>query len=316
MRGLTRSFRSAIRALVLVAAIQLTAAAVEIDPLLPQETPAYPADLLGSLRTAAAAVPGALPIELRYITIAESHRPRRAVLENGTDEVYVQARAAFQIVYAGATLMVDAGMDEEVHRGFSMGTPEPYFSERNAALQAALKAASFVVITHEHGDHVAGVVRSNDREAIAAHTLLTKAQVETLTLAPQSPEIRLTPEEAADYLVIDYALYYPVAPGVVLLKSPGHTPGHQMVYLRLANGREYLLSGDVTWAIDGIMSQTQRPSGTSERIREDRAALAQQIDWLASIAAGGEVIVVPSHDTEHFAALERRGLIIQGLRSE
>jgi len=316
MLGLRRLLRSGCKVLALVVVAQLTAVAIEIDPILPQETPAYPLNLLESLRAAAVAVPGALPRELRYITVAESHRPQRAVLENGPDTVYVQARAAFQVVYADATLMVDAGMDETVHRGFSMGTPEPYFPERNAAVQAALKAASLVVITHEHGDHIAGVVRSPDRAAIAAHTLLTKAQVETLTLAPQSPEIRLTPAEAADYLVIDYALYYPVAPGVVLLKSPGHTPGHQMVYLRLADGTEYLLSGDVTWAIDGVTSLRQRPPGTSERIREDRAALAQQIEWLASIAAAGEVVVVPSHDAVYFAELERRGLITQGLRGD
>lgn len=305
--------RTTLALLVAMVGLCHVATAAEVDPLLPQAAQPYTDGLLGRLRNAATVVPGALPSELRYVTVAESRRPRSAVLERGSDETYVQARTAFQLVYDGTTVMIDSGMDEQVHRGFSMGAPEPYFPERNAAVQAALKAASLVIVTHEHGDHVAGVVRSADRRQIAAHTVLTKAQVETLVLAPQSPEIRLTPEQAAEYLVIDYALYQPIAPGVVLLKSPGHTPGHQMVYVRLGSGTEYLLSGDVTWALDGIVNLTQRPIGTSNRIREDRDALALQIRWLKTVVNAGEVIVIPSHDAVLLAELERRGLIRQGL---
>jgi glyoxylase-like metal-dependent hydrolase (beta-lactamase superfamily II) len=294
----------------------VVAIAVEVDPLLPQATPAYPSGLLERLRTAATAVPGELPTALRYVTVAESRRPERLVLAGGSDEVYVQARTAFQLEYPQATIMIDSGMDEDVHRGFSTGTPEPYWPERNAAVQQALLAASLVVLTHEHGDHIAGVVRSPNRVAIAAHTVLTKDQLETLVLAPQSTEIRLLPEQAADYLVIDYALIYPAAPGVVLLKSPGHTPGHQMVYLRLQSGRELLLSGDVSWAMDGILEQRQRPEGTSDRIREDRAALALQLEWLRSVVDDGSVIVIPSHDADYLAELERRGVITQGLLTD
>jgi glyoxylase-like metal-dependent hydrolase (beta-lactamase superfamily II) len=299
-----------------MAVLVSVAAAVELDTLLPRATPAYPDDLLERLRSAASIVPGAPPAELRYVTVAESRRPRRAVLDGGADETYVQARTAFQLVFDNATVMIDAGMDEQVHNGFSMGAPEPYWPERNAAVQEALVAASLVVVTHEHGDHVAGVVRSPNRGAIAAHTLLTKAQVETLVLAPQSIEIRLTPEQAADYLVIDYELVHPIAPGVVLLKAPGHTPGHQMVFVRLESGREVLLSGDVSWAMDGVTQRTQRPTATSDRIREDRYALELQLGWLKSIADGGEVVVVPSHDSIYLAELERRGLIRQGLADD
>jgi glyoxylase-like metal-dependent hydrolase (beta-lactamase superfamily II) len=310
---LTNKRRYAITTLVAAVAFVSVAMSVEIDPLLPQATPAYPDGLLERLRRAAMVVPGALPKDLRYITVAESHRPRRVVLDGGSDETYVQARTAFQLVYEDATVMIDAGMDEQVHRGFAVGTPEPFFPERNAAVQDALVAASLVIVTHEHGDHVAGVVRSARREAIAPHTVLTKAQVDTLILAPQSVEIRLTPEQAADYLVIDYALLYPIAPGVVLLKAPGHTPGHQMVFVRMESGREVLLSGDVTWAMDGITQLTQRPAGTSDRIREDRDALSLQISWLKSVVDGSEVLVIPSHDSVYLADLERRGLIRQGL---
>lgn len=313
---LTNRCRYALAPLAVMAMLVSVATAVELDTLLPTATPAYPEDLLARLRSAAAVVPGALPAELRYVTVAESRRPRRAVLDGGSDETYVQARTAFQLVFDNATVMIDAGMDEQVHNGFSMGTPEPYWPERNSAVQEALVSASLVVVTHEHGDHVAGVVRSPNRAAIAAHTVLTKAQVETLVLAPQSVEIRLSPEQAADYLVIDYTLVHPIAPGVVLLKAPGHTPGHQMVFVRMDSGHEVLLSGDVTWAMDGITQRTQRPTATSDRIREDRDALGFQIGWLKSIVDDGEVVVIPSHDSVYLAELERRGVIRQGLAGD
>jgi glyoxylase-like metal-dependent hydrolase (beta-lactamase superfamily II) len=33
------------------------------------------------------------------------------------------------------------------------------------------------------------------------------------------------------------------APGVVLIKAAGHTPGSQMVHVRLASGKEVMLVG-------------------------------------------------------------------------
>lgn len=289
------------------------AAAAEVDPLLPTETPAYPADLIARLRAAADDVPGAAPNEVRYLKVAETHRPQSAVLEDGSDAPVVLARTAFQLVYPQGTVMIDAGMDLQVHRFFGQGREEPYWAERNDAVQQALREASLVVLTHEHGDHIAGVLRSPWREEIAAHTMLTKAQVETLVLAPQMPELALTPEDARRYLVVDYALLKPAAPGVVLLKSPGHTPGHQMVYVRLESGREYLMIGDVSWSFAGITQARQRPPGQSDRIREDRAALGRQLSWLQALAANDQLVIVPSHDQEHLAALEAGQLLTSGL---
>lgn len=316
MRRIKTMELSVLAFLITLAAWLPSATAAETDPLVPQAAQPYGDGLLRQLRRAVTAVPGPLPSELRYITVAESHRPRRVVLDGGSDDPYVQARTAFQLVYDDSTLMIDSGMDEQVHRTFGMGAVEPYWPERNAAVQEALQAASLIVITHEHGDHVAGVVRSPYRRAIAGHTILTKAQAETLVLAPQSPLIRLTPAEAAEYLVIDYARFHPVAPGVVLVKAPGHTPGHQMVFARLESGTEYLLSADVTWALDGIAGLTQRPQATSDRIREDRDALRFQIRWLNVVQNASDVVVVPSHDSVYLEDLEQRGLITEGLVSD
>ena len=282
-------------------------ATIVAAPLHGQES-AYPDDLLERVRQAADDLPGAPPESINFIKFAESHRTYAAVIDGGTDEPFVSARTAFQVVYPGGSVMIDAGMDEEVHRFYGFGRVEPYWQDRNDRVQAALSAANLVVVTHEHGDHVAGVLRSPDRESIAARTILTEAQVRTLTTAPQLPEIGITEQQARDYLVVDYRLYLPVAPGVVLIKAPGHTPGHQMIYVRLAQGTEFVFIGDVGWLIDNVTELKLRPPETIARIGEDPEALMSQLVWLKSLADRG-VVLVPSHDDRLLSRYAEEGLL-------
>ena len=282
-------------------------AAVLAAPLYGQES-AYPDNFLDRVRQAADDIPGAPPESINFIKFAESHRTYAAVIDGGTDEPFVSARTAFQVVYPGGTVMIDAGMDEAVHRFYGFGRDEPYWQDRNDRVQAALSAANLIVVTHEHGDHVAGVLRSPDRDAIAARTILTEAQVRTLTTAPQLPEIRITEQQARDYLVVDYRDYLPVAPGMVLIEAPGHTPGHQMVYVRLAQGTEYVFIGDVGWLIDNVTELRLRPAETIERIGENPQALLSQLVWLRSVADQG-VVLVPSHDDRLLSRYAAEGLL-------
>lgn len=283
-------------------------AATVLAPTLYGQTSAYPGDLLERLRQAADDLPGAPPETINYIKIAESHRTYAAVIDGGSDEPFVSARTAFQVVYPDGSVMIDAGMDEEVHRFYGFGREEPYCQDRNDRVQAALSAANLVMVTHEHGDHVAGVLRSPDRDVIAAKTILTEAQARTLTTAPQLPEIRITEQQARDYLVVDYRLYLPVAPGVVLIKAAGHTPGHQMVYVRVAEGTEYVFIGDIGWLIENVTELRLRPPETIARIGEDPEALMSQLVWLKSVADRG-VVLVPSHDDRLLSRYAEEGLL-------
>ena len=283
-------------------------AATVLAPTLYGQTSAYPGDLLERLRQAADDLPGAPPETINYIKIAESHRTYAAVIDGGSDEPFVSARTAFQVVYPDGSVMIDAGMDEEVHRFYGFGREEPYWQDRNDRVQAALSAANLVMVTHEHGDHVAGVLRSPDRDVIAAKTILTEAQARTLTTAPQLPEIRITEQQARDYLVVDYRLYLPVAPGVVLIKAAGHTPGHQMVYVRVAEGTEYVFIGDIGWLIENVTELRLRPPETIARIGEDPEALMSQLVWLKSVADRG-VVLVPSHDDRLLSRYADEGLL-------
>jgi glyoxylase-like metal-dependent hydrolase (beta-lactamase superfamily II) len=261
-----------------------------------RESEPYPEDLLQRVRQAATVVPGELAVSINFVKVAESHRTYAAVIEDGSDEPFISARTAFQIVYPRGTIMLDSGMDETVHRFYGFGREEPYWQDTNDTVQAALRRARLIIITHEHGDHVAGVLRSDHRDELASKTMLTRDQVQTLILAPQLPEIALTPARARDYIVVDYELVLPVAPGIVLIKSPGHTPGHQMIFARLADGQEYLFIGDIGWSLDNITELKLRPAATIARVGEDPQALMYQMTWIKRVMAEDGLIVVPSHD--------------------
>ncbi len=294
---------------VIVAAGLQHSFAANTDDLIPRESAPYPANLLQRVRQAATTVPGELAEAINFVKVAESHRTYAAVIEGGSEDPFISARSAFQIVYPDGSIMLDSGMDETVHRFYGFGRVEPYWPDVNDTVQAALRRAQLIIITHEHGDHVAGVLRSDYRDELAPKTILTKDQIRTLSLAPQLPEISLTPAQARDYIVVDYELILPVAPGVVLIKSPGHTHGHQMVYVQLAGGQEFLFIGDIGWSLDNITELKLRPAATIARVKEDPQALMHQMTWIKQVMDADGLIVVPSHDDRLLTRYAEEGLL-------
>jgi glyoxylase-like metal-dependent hydrolase (beta-lactamase superfamily II) len=258
------------------------------------------------LRAVSRMLPGAYALRINVVKFAESRRTKNFSVKGAPAEPSVQARTAFQVVYPDGYIMIDSGMDQQVHKFFGRGTEEPYESAANQEIQKALRGARAIVITHEHGDHIAGVLRSDHLDEIASKTVLTRTQVQTLLNAPQMPEIKLTPEQARRYVVIDYESYAPFAPGIGLMKAVGHTPGSQMIYVALANGEEYLFIGDSAWHMDGVRLMKGKDANW---IKEDEDALAAQLRWLNMLDRTEKRLhIVVSHDDEQRKDYVRRGL--------
>ena len=262
---------------------------------------------LDDIRRTATLIPGPRPLRLNFLKFAESHRTKNFSVEGAPTIPSIQARTAFQVVYPDGQVMVDAGMDRTVHDFFGRGVQEPYLPQAAQQVQQAVREARLIVVTHEHGDHVAGAVSSAAGVEVASKTILTRAQVQTLTVSPQMPEIRLTPEAAGRFITIDYDRYFPLASGVVLIKAAGHTAGSQMVFVALASGREYLLIGDVTWHMDGVR---QVKGKDAPWVTEDARAVMDQLTWLNELSrTDPELVIVPSHDEEQHIELTRQQLL-------
>jgi glyoxylase-like metal-dependent hydrolase (beta-lactamase superfamily II) len=106
------------------------------------------------------------------------------------------------------------------------------------------------------------------------------------------------PDHALDgYVPLAYQKYDSVAPGMVLIKSPGHTPGSQMVYVQTADGTEFLFIGDVAWHFRNIEVQRERARLTQFTSEEDRAAVFGQLGALQRLhEAEPRINIVPGHD--------------------
>jgi len=192
------------------------------------------------------------------------------------------------------------------------GDPSRFFDDRYARAIAALRGANLIVITHEHYDHIAMVAHSAVADELAPKTMLTRAQMESLLHNPRMTKTPFDSTHAGRYIVVDYDRMLPIAPGVVLIKAPGHTPGSQVVYVQLASGREVILSGDVAFNRLGIETETEKPDSVSRHMAEDRAAIAGELAWLHQAERSG-VSVVVSHDGEQLETLARQGILSEGL---
>jgi glyoxylase-like metal-dependent hydrolase (beta-lactamase superfamily II) len=273
--------------LLVVALFALVAAPVSAQP--------FSADL-AAVRQAAKSMPGALPLRVNVIKFAESRRTKNFAIKGAPREPSIQARTAYQVVYPDGTIMIDSGMDLQVHKFFGRGVEEPYFPEQEQKVERALASAKAIVMTHEHGDHIAGVIRSPEFAKLAAKTTITRTQLQTLMTMPQMPEIKLTAEQGQRFKVIDYERTKAFAPGMALIKSPGHTPGSQMVYLVLQSGKEYVFAGDVAWYMDGVRRVIGKDAPW---ITEDEPNMTAELTWLNGLMRNEpNIAIVISHDED------------------
>jgi glyoxylase-like metal-dependent hydrolase (beta-lactamase superfamily II) len=267
---------------------------------------------LTAARSLIHAVPGDLPVAIGYLNVAEWSWPLSNAVENAPNTPVSLPTPVFQIRFAHGWIMVDAGMDRE--DAAAAGDSSQFFDDRYNRAIAALRGASLVVVTHEHYDHIGTVAHSAVAGELAPKTMLTRAQMESLL---HNAKMTLTPFDSARagrYIVFDYDRELPIAPGVVLIKAPGHTPGSQMVYVKLASGREVILSGDVTLNRLGVETEKQKPDPAHRVAADDRAAIAGELAWLHKAEQAG-VSVVVSHDGEQLKAFAREGILREGLAS-
>src|SRR5581483_5050041 len=142
--------------------------------------------------------------------------------------------------------------------------------------------------------------------------LLTSAQRQSWLEPPARAFFAMSTDSLSRFRALDYDLVYALAPGVVLIKAPGHSPGSQFVYVKLADDREVLLIGDLVWMMPGLTTNRQKPQAASDDLKEDRAALQQEMDWVRSIMSGGAIAVTCSHDRGQLDALVAEGILHVG----
>jgi len=288
-------------------------AALALPPLLRAQAAPYDDSLLARVRALAATTAGERPQTIRVMKILESSGPLRNYVAVADSTRVASCFPVFQIRWRDRWIVVDAALDSAaIVETYGARSLPLFHRDRYDSLELALRDADRVVLTHEHVDHAVGIERGPYFATVAAKTLLTEEQLQSLMDPKAHGIVRLAADSAAAFPVLRYGLLYPLAPGVLLIKAPGHTPGSQFVYVRLVSGREVLIAGDLVWQHEGLTEDVQKPEATSRSLGEDRHAIQRELEWVRKLWQGGEVAVVLSHDSRLLDSLVTSGALVSG----
>jgi glyoxylase-like metal-dependent hydrolase (beta-lactamase superfamily II) len=196
----------------------------------------------------------------------------------------------------GRTILIDAGLGADP----SLGLPRAgRLIQRLEAAGIDLGEVTDVVLTHMHMDHIGGLVAEGVKEQLRSDLRVHVAAAEVEFW--KSPDFSRTnmPDGFPDALratanrfmeeygsqLQTFDVEYEVAPGVIVRRTGGHTPGHSVV--RLASGGERL-----TFAVDAIFTVgVDHPDWHNGFEHDPEEAARVRIDLLRELAANREALV-------------------------
>ena len=194
----------------------------------------------------------------------------------------------------GQTILIDAGMGAEF--------PLPRAGQLIHRLEAAgidLASVTDVVLTHMHMDHVGGLlvdgVKDQLRPDLRIHVAAAKVKFwespdfSRVSMPPGFPDaLRNTAKRFVKEYSSQLRLFeeeYEVAPGVVVHRTGGHTPGHSVI--RLASGDDRLtFAGDLVFAVG-----FEHPDWYNGFEHDPEEAARVRIRLLRELAATGGLLV-------------------------
>ena len=200
---------------------------------------------------------------------------------------------------------VDFGARLLVDRGGLKLTPCDDFAVQLRDCGFTPEDVDTVVLTHLHFDHAGALERFPNAEVLVsrrdwyAHRLLPLGS----SIHRWSDSVDPTPITYEDGPFGPFSKSHVVtdAADVIVVPTPGHTPGHQSVIVR-EDDRLLFLAGDTTFTerqlleneVPGISLDAKTSRRTMQRIRR--------------LCANEEVIYLPSHDPEGMDRFEGRQL--------
>lgn len=263
---------------------------------------------LAEVRRLASSLPGEKASAIHFEPVAHFEFPATAIVAGDGFSMKDMTVYSYQLVFPDRRVIIDTSMDEVTAK---KGGAVAFDVEAFARVTAALSDASTIVVTHEHFDHLAGLAMHPDAKALMAKAALTKEQL----AEPARMDPLVFPVAALEgYRPLEVGALHAIAPGVVLIKSPGHTPGSQLVYVQRADGTEVLFLGDVAWHWRNVELVRERARlVTAVFLHEDRAAVLRELAELHRLAeAEPKLHIVPGHDAARVERFTAAGVLVKG----
>ncbi len=250
---------------------------------------------IAELRTLAAQLPGPRPSAVELAVVGRRSVPADLLAAGTGVGLAVSGVMSFHLVVPGQrAIVIDTGFDQATSRQMGFDDFDPVAA---ALVEDWIRNAGLILLTHEHPDHLGGLAALGDEPQVMARALLTPAQFikRPADLGPRWP----TPAALASVRRMADVPLQAVAPGVVAIRTPGHTPGSMMYFVALGDGREYLFGGDtVTMAASWRQGRARSHLLSDWIAPEDRRAV---LSWLATVRAlhraAPRMEIIPGHDT-------------------
>lgn len=211
-------------------------------------------------------------------------------------------------------VLIDTGLNPE-----GVLEPEKAWGERAKVVRPELKPQDdvrfrlrelglevgdikYVINTHLHWDHTGG-----NRFFTEATFFVQKAEYRFAYW----PDRHVQASYMRDHF--DCGVHYEtvegdveVLPGITVLHTPGHTPGHQSILVKLASGDYLLFAGDAIYTMDNLTEML--PPGNSW----DPSASMASLQKLKTIQALTGAFLLPAHDLELWAGIPKSPTSLTG----
>ena len=157
----------------------------------------------------------------------------------------------------------------------------------------------FVSFSHQHGDH------TGNGNLFAGSTWIVDADERAYMFSDEARQGQAfagyAQLENAETRLIEGNLDHDVFGdgSVLIVQTPGHTPGHTVLLVRLANAGPVLLTGDM-WHLAESRERRLVPS-----FNTDRAETLASMDKVEQLADETGARIIRQHVAEDFAALPR-----------
>jgi glyoxylase-like metal-dependent hydrolase (beta-lactamase superfamily II) len=178
--------------------------------------------------------------------------------ENFLPDTFDWALNAFVVRSGGRTILIDAGLGAE----FPDFPRAGHLAQRLEGAGIDLASVTDVVLTHMHMDHVGGLLVDGVKDRLRPDLRIHVAAAEVefwaapdFSHASMPPPIPDVLQSTAKRFLNEYHNQmrpfeeeHEVAPGVLVTRTGGHTPGHSVV--RLASGGDRLMfAGDALFPV-------------------------------------------------------------------
>jgi N-acyl homoserine lactone hydrolase len=184
--------------------------------------------------------------------------------------------------------------------GFAPGTspnaPKTALADYLAQVQVNPAQVKFVGISHFHGDHTGQLAPFTN-----ATLLIGKGDWDGVTANPPVQganaagfKLWIAEGRKVEPLTLDKDVFGDGS--VVVIRAPGHTPGHSILLVKLKD-KAFLLTGDL------VHFRENYEAGGIPAFNFDRAQTAASIDRLKKLAANTKATVIIQHDARDIEKL-------------